>query len=64
MSDDADKSLTRLSDKQLAALLSKAGTEPITEATIKEQISRGAPVNEDGTIHFVRYAAWLAMRVS
>lgn len=62
--DAEDKSLMRLSDKQLAALLSKAGAEPIPESIIKDQIARGAPTNEDGTIHFVRYAAWLALRIS
>jgi hypothetical protein len=38
-------------------LLAKAG--PVTEAMLRADLAAGAPVNPDGTIHLVHYAAWL-----
>ncbi len=48
-----------LSAEDLAKLLTKAGTEPITEDMIKEDIAEGAPTNADGRLNLVHYAAWL-----
>lgn len=41
-----------------AKLLSKVGGR-ITEDMLRADLAAGAPSNADGTIHLVRYAAWL-----
>jgi hypothetical protein len=46
-------------EADLARLLSAAGTEPITEDMIEEDIAEGAPTNADGRINLVHYTAWL-----
>ena len=45
-----------------ARLLAKASSEPVTEAMIRGDIDDGAPMNPDGTVNLVHYAAWLAMK--
>jgi hypothetical protein len=40
-------------------LLSRLGGKPINEATLRADIDSGAPVNPDGTLNLVEYAAWL-----
>ena len=42
-----------------ARLLSKASGERVTEEMIRADLAAGAPVNTDGTINLVHYAAWL-----
>ena len=42
-----------------ARLLSRLGGKPISEATIRADIDSGAPVNADGTLNLVEYAAWM-----
>ena len=51
--------LSALTVEEMAALLSTAGGREITGAQIRQDIDGGAPVNEDGTIHFIEYASWL-----
>lgn len=46
-----------------ALLLSNAFGEKITEQMIKEDIQLGAPMNADGTINLIHYAAWLVNEV-
>jgi hypothetical protein len=53
----------RLTPAQLVAILAKAGGQRATEALIASHVAAGAPRNADGTIHFVHYAAWLALQV-
>lgn len=48
-----------LSIPELCDLLRKAGSEYATEEQISQDITAGAPVNEDGTINLIHYAAWL-----
>ena len=48
-----------LSVADAARLLSKVGGERVTEAMIRADLDAGAPSNPDGTLHLVRYAAWL-----
>ena len=52
--------LTSLTLDQLARLLSAAGKRRITAAEIAADLDAGAPVNPDGTVNLVHYAAWLA----
>ena len=40
-------------------LLSRLGGKPISESQILADIKSGAPVNADGTLNLVDYAAWL-----
>jgi hypothetical protein len=40
-------------------LLSRLGGKPISEVTIRADIGSGAPLNPDGTLNLVEYAAWL-----
>jgi hypothetical protein len=47
----------RLED--LARILSAFTSWPITVGTLEEDIDAGAPVNPDGSMNLVRYAAWL-----
>lgn len=42
-----------------ATLLSQLAGAEVKPATIARHIKQGAPANPDGTIHLVRYAAWL-----
>ena len=47
-----------------ARLLTKAGGEPVTEEMIRADLDDGAPLNRDGTLNLVHYAAWLVKELS
>lgn len=47
-----------------ARALSAARVGPITAAMINADIAAGAPVNADGTINLVSYAAWLVREMA
>lgn len=49
-----------LSPRELAELLTRSGTQPVTPALLAEDVAAGAPTNADGTFHLVHYTAWLA----
>ena len=51
MNDNAQVKLTALSIAELAGLLKRAGG--------RQDIATGAPVNTDGTMNLIAYAAWL-----
>jgi len=42
-----------------ARVLTASGTEPVTVEMLRRDVDAGAPVNPDGTINLVAYAAWL-----
>jgi hypothetical protein len=44
-------------------LLSRLGSKPISEVKIREDTESGAPVNPDGTLNLVEYAAWLVLEM-
>jgi hypothetical protein len=44
----------------LARLLSRAGPFTVSEGMIQSDLAAGAPVNSDGSIHLIHFAAWLA----
>ncbi len=48
-----------LSVTDTARLLTRVGGQPVSEAMVKLDIDAGAPINGDGTINLVHYAAWL-----
>lgn len=51
--------LTALGVEALARLLRNAGSSTASKETIEADIAAGAPVNGDGTMSLVEYAAWL-----
>jgi hypothetical protein len=51
---------TRLSVEQAAKILSEVFRDRVDIKNICLDLQNGAPVNGDGTIHLVNYAAWLA----
>jgi hypothetical protein len=55
-----EKDPSRLSPSEVAELVGKVYPFPVTPAMVKADLAAGAPVNDDGSIHLVRYAAWLA----
>ena len=51
---------TRLTMADAARLLSRVGGPGITIRALEADLAAGAPLNADGTINLVHYAAWLA----
>lgn len=51
--------VNHLSIKECVKLLRENGSTSITIDVLKGQIESGAPVNADGTIDLVQYAAWI-----
>jgi hypothetical protein len=45
-------------------LLTRAGGQPVTEALLQADLDAGAPVNPDGTINMIHYAAWLVREMA
>lgn len=53
-----------LSVGDVARILTASGRQPVTAETIQADVDGGAPLNPDGTINLVHYAAWLVKNVS
>jgi hypothetical protein len=49
---------------QVARLLTRAGTNPVTPAMVEADVVAGAPTNPNGTINLVHYAAWLVKEMA
>ncbi len=64
MSAESAPSPMALTPAQAAKVLSAAAGRRIGEDQIREDIEDGAPVNPDGTINLLHYAAWLAREVA
>ena len=64
-SDDApDRPKTTLSPTALALpdaarLLAGLGARHVSEEALRRDVAAGAPLNADGTLNVVHYAAWL-----
>jgi len=52
-------SLIALTKEQLVDLLTKVGSAGISMSALESCIGSGMPVNDDGTINLIHYAAWL-----
>jgi len=50
---------TAITPADAACLLARVGFPSITEDMLRADVAAGAPVNADGTINLVYYAAWL-----
>jgi len=53
-----------LSVDDAARLLARAGGGGVTTDMLRADIEAGAPVNADGTVNLVHYAAWLVREIS
>ena len=54
----------KLSPEDAARLLSKVGGILVAESTIVADMAAGAPINGDGTLNLVAYAAWLIRQLA
>ena len=52
----------RLAD--MARILSASGPRPVTVEMLQADLDSGAPVNPNGTMNLVHYAAWLVEEIS
>jgi len=50
--------------EQAARVLAAVGARYATVENLRHDIEAGAPVNADGTINLVHYAAWLAKEMA
>ena len=50
---------TALPIPDLVMIMKNAGSRYVSEDAIRKDINSGAPVNPDGTMNLVHYAAWL-----
>ena len=65
MSPNTDKLRpTALSPADVARLLSAAGGQTVDEETLQADVDAGAPINDDGTLNLVHYAAWLVKELA
>ncbi len=56
--------VTAISVDDLAVVLAKSAGKSVTPANIRYHIEAGAPVNADGTVNMVHFAAWLVMELA
>ena len=56
--------VTAISADDLAAVLSKCAGKHVTVDAIRYHIEAGAPVNADGSLNLVHYAAWLVTELA
>lgn len=47
-----------------ARVLTRLGGKPVSDAVLRADIDAGAPVNSDGTLNLVHYAAWLVKEMT
>ncbi len=52
--------LTEMRISDITAVLRRGGARHLTEERLRGDIEAGAPVNADGTVNLIHYAAWLA----
>ncbi|GMV84134.1 MAG: hypothetical protein AMXMBFR7_53180 [Planctomycetota bacterium] len=57
-------SLTSLSLADAAKFLARSGSRRATEAILRADVATGAPVNPDGTLNLIHYAAWLVKEMA
>ena len=51
--------ITAIQQEKLLEILRKSGSREVSPEALAADIEAGAPVNEDGTINMIEYAAWL-----
>ena len=55
--------LTALPKESVVRLLKQAGSTRASAELVEADIAAGAPVNDDGTMNLLEYAAWLLKEV-
>jgi len=55
---------TAMTVEDAARVLTAAGGRPITREMIQADIQDGAPVNPDGTVNLIQYAAWIVKEMA
>ena len=55
----ADYKPKHLTKEQVVKVLKLSGSRTISSEALEADIEAGAPVNEDGTIDIIAYAAWI-----
>lgn len=58
-----ENDIKKIPAKKLIALLQHAGASNFTAELLQADLEAGAPSNDDGTIDFVKYTAWIFERV-
>jgi hypothetical protein len=61
--DDSLK-LTALPPEKLVVLLQRAGAKHFTPELLQDDLESGAPCNDDGTINFIEYTAWILRKAN
>ncbi len=56
--------LTALPLETVVAVLRKAGARYLDADAVRADLAAGAPVNPDGTINLLAYAAWMLQRLA
>ena len=51
--------IAKLTKDEVVRLLKGQGSRTITEETLAADLAAGAPLNEDGTVNLIEYAAWI-----
>ncbi|OAI52078.1 hypothetical protein AYO47_06570 [Planctomyces sp. SCGC AG-212-M04] len=64
MSTSAQISPTAMPLKDAARLLSRLGQESVTQEMLESDVACGAPLNPDGTLNLIHYAAWLVKELA
>lgn len=55
---------TALSLADAALVLTRTGGIQVTQAMIERDVADGAPMNANGTLNLVHYAAWLVQEMA
>jgi hypothetical protein len=50
--------------RKISDVLTRSGARHVSPETIQADIEAGAPVNDDGTVNLIEYAAWLVQRMA
>ena len=56
--------LTAINIPDFVKLLKQAGSRHASEESIRQDVEKGAPVNHDGSINLIHYAAWLIKEIN
>jgi len=64
MNNENQIKLTAINIPDLVRLLKQAGSRHASEDAIRQDMEKGAPVNHDGTVNLIHYAAWLVKEIN
>lgn len=56
--------ITAMEPRKISDVLQRAGARHVSPETIQADLEAGAPVNDDGTVNLIEYAAWLVQRMA